>query len=880
MRKEAVFLTFLILSLIALTGSPATLTYHNSTLQMNYYAGDLISGSVMISLSNESANSMFKSNFEGNVSLIAWLKNNSFAEGIDYNCSTKGCMEVYISKNKVDYLDLAAGREETIGLRIVGKNIQIEDLNIKLRGNGSSACTSPLSADLTGKGDYLIQSKEYTETSCEQPDFGCFDEDAPSTPAQITERAYCEKITLPPLPAMEVGAKVAGSGQADLKMEVYSEDRQYLGSCEVVNNSYQISGYAKCIVNYSSARTKDYFICILDEEDSGRYTINLETEEDNCGLNGLDAENYLSDYQIYAKPLKFKTADISVNQTTFDQLGADETIAAYVQSYIDSTYGDSCTGGCFVPLELKSGVSQRINISEVFIEYSSDIGSFSYSDVYLLEKVSSKVNMGKQILKLSQAGFFIPANASSQKEFVLYLNNKEVFGVSGLNITPGFDFDIYPKEISIAQETEIRIISSSNVSSSVWKFDNSSAESLNDYKIRKIFYNEGLYEIEVKAVNKSGAVSRRKFEIVVGNSQSSAELILNSSKWSIYKIRAQLTSFDPWIKAQIERRIRLNDSDSIIKDIEKELNESSPENSSQIIKKLLSLNLPESVNVERSWQDTPLEIGSLNINAGYIEKLSNKTVEDSEAFREEILKWMRDNYEGQINTDIFSVKNKKSAEANILFSAFAINISALNGSDAKSYLIIDYPLESFVFFQDYGQKEVVLEDGKGVAIPLEQFKNLRFLILEEVEPMDLKSYISATVDFIRPSIGEIDEEVTQNPRKPIAITLYFVMILAFFVVYIIAQEWYKRYYESSLFKNKDDLYNVLTFIHNSRMTGITDFQIKKKLEDSSWRGEQINFALRKIDGKRTGMFEIPLFKIFERRKMDAEIERRNQLKSN
>ena len=91
------------------------------------------------------------------------------------------------------------------------------------------------------------------------------------------------------------------------------------------------------------------------------------------------------------------------------------------------------------------------------------------------------------------------------------------------------------------------------------------------------------------------------------------------------------------------------------------------------------------------------------------------------------------------------------------------------------------------------------------------------------------------------------------------------------------QEWYKKKYESHLFKDKNDLYNIINFIYNSRMSGLSDKQIKVKLEDSGWAGEQVSFAFKKIDGKRTGMFEIPIFKIFEKRKIQQEIEKRQGL---
>jgi len=101
-----------------------------------------------------------------------------------------------------------------------------------------------------------------------------------------------------------------------------------------------------------------------------------------------------------------------------------------------------------------------------------------------------------------------------------------------------------------------------------------------------------------------------------------------------------------------------------------------------------------------------------------------------------------------------------------------------------------------------------------------------------------------------------------------------VLIVAIFIIYMIIQEWYKKYYESYLFKNRDDLYNILTFIHNARLSNLDDNEIKKKLSAAKWGSEQMNYAFKRIDGRRTGMFEIPLFRAREQRKIAQEIAKR------
>ncbi len=91
------------------------------------------------------------------------------------------------------------------------------------------------------------------------------------------------------------------------------------------------------------------------------------------------------------------------------------------------------------------------------------------------------------------------------------------------------------------------------------------------------------------------------------------------------------------------------------------------------------------------------------------------------------------------------------------------------------------------------------------------------------------------------------------------------------------QEWYKKKYESYLFKNKNDFYNLIYFIRNARAQRIPDEELRKKLGKAGWGGEQITYAIKKFDGKKVGMWEIPLFRGSERRKIQEEMIRRGRI---
>jgi phage anti-repressor protein len=79
------------------------------------------------------------------------------------------------------------------------------------------------------------------------------------------------------------------------------------------------------------------------------------------------------------------------------------------------------------------------------------------------------------------------------------------------------------------------------------------------------------------------------------------------------------------------------------------------------------------------------------------------------------------------------------------------------------------------------------------------------------------------------------------------------LLILFIGVYLVLRAWYNKRYENYLFKNKNDLYNIATYITTAKRRGIPDKEIIENLKKSGWNSEQIRYAMRKYAGKKTGM---------------------------
>ena len=79
--------------------------------------------------------------------------------------------------------------------------------------------------------------------------------------------------------------------------------------------------------------------------------------------------------------------------------------------------------------------------------------------------------------------------------------------------------------------------------------------------------------------------------------------------------------------------------------------------------------------------------------------------------------------------------------------------------------------------------------------------------------------------------------------------VFILLIFIALITYIFMKKWYNKNYESSLFKNKNDLTNLMVFVKNAKAKNISDADMKTRLKKAGWKGEQISYALNKVYGK-------------------------------
>ncbi|MCU0641987.1 MAG: hypothetical protein MUF61_00175 [archaeon] len=873
MRKEGIAGIILISLILCSFGVLAAFSYKSENLVSVYSGGESIAGTINISFSNQEAHSMVTSNFRGNITLLELLKKNNFSEGKEYNCTRLNCEIGYqkIEEITSEGIDLE-GDPVVIGFEIKTNGELLEDLSrlkLSITSDAGKSCDRQISVDILERGEVIMQNSRNSGELCGSEETGCFDSDASSAWADLGSNLYCENMTLPAAPAFKIGANLKnGTANANIKMGLYDFEGNSLGECTLPKNNESIQKIG-CTINYSLSEERSLFVCASSDNEDAGYGVRVEQESPNCGTS-VQGPPFNKDYDFFARPLKFDSVGVmDINETTFGTAYYGESLAAYAFNYITQNYENNCSKGCVVPFKI-SGIAQHLDFDNAELRYSIGGQKTTISGLYKFEERDALITSPVLRIDIGKAEFTIPVT-SNETELYLYLDDEPILeSPIDIEITPGFDFDVFPKTVLYGVKTSFSAITGAIINSSSWKFGDGEEDFAEGKTIshRYTTYNPEGYAIEVELERSDGVTARRTFNLAVEGLNDSLNAIIKEDEKKLSDINAKLGTLTPALSKAVKDEIGFDGINLAISSAKNSQgNLTMDEDYLVLIENLLALSVPESVSETESGSSLPLVIGFESIDVSQILEISDVQIESEaelENLKKAIVVWFENKYGAAIDYKIISRTDDFGSEPILTYIKINLNPKA---ESSGAYLLLNYPSESIGFLGNYSEKTT----SSGVYIPLDGITAVEFTIIGEVDPSNLGVYISPEVSQVYEEIG-----VAAGPEfswKRFFLGIFLLLIVAF-AVYIALQEWYKKNYEAHLFKNQNDLYNSLNFISNSRKSNVKDSEIRKKLESAGWSGEQIEYSFKKIDGKRTGMYEIPVLRFFEKRKIEKELAKR------
>jgi len=351
---------------------------------------------------------------------------------------------------------------------------------------------------------------------------------------------------------------------------------------------------------------------------------------------------------------------------------------------------------------------------------------------------------------------------------------------------------------------------------------------------------------------------QEEFEIIMDNSIKSKidkkYKLLNESKKEIEKY-------------PLDMRKILNDFLNI-KNIEEELislgkeysNSNGTEKYNQILENLSYLEIPEEMEEITSADGITFYPKKENINLDFLEDTFGGDYENNaQGYINAIQFWNLESLDTKINFKEILVKYDSGDE--ISLGLFEFEFDAKNLKE-DAYFIIEN--QNVIFGDEYSPTE---EEGYLYFNIREIPSKISFYSDELIDLTNLPAFISPALSDLNSTDLEYTEgdEDAKTSKWILFGLIIFLLILVAIITYIMIQIWYKKKYENYLFKTRNNLYNIMTYIQTSKKKGLERSNIIRNLKKSGWNGEQINYALRKYEGKKIlGIIENPFKRFVER----------------
>jgi len=870
-------------------------------LDLSYGPREAIRGWINISLDEEPANSLFTA-FDSDISLIDFLDENS----VTYTCFPNDCEPSYSATNAQDSKQFTLGyyKEKLIGIKITDNTNGITGFTFNVSLDTGSACHTPLEVDLLNDGIVEYSSDEMSDDFCQiQNPTGCFEESDSNDSKEITnDFIYCEEINIPVNKKLMPGAEIIGTGDAEFKFTIITSADEK--SCtSTITEGGEITCDDAILFDEELEQPEQAIVCITESEDStGTYEIKYE-RIDTCGYSENSEGGQVDyDFNIFIKPGKYEgISDFVFNQEEI--YGDDDTdLVDYIYNeLIIGRYGGSCDPECVIPIKISyyGSEDEQIIISDLRLDYSFENTPEHIEDIYDISE--SNVLIDSDFLKLDlEKGNFLVSDEIGDEDFVLELGGKTIIDDEEINIkaVPQIK-DIIPHEApALVNYPFVVLLEDPGTNLTyTWDFGDNSSKQTTDTKILKHAYSAiGTYDLTVIVSNKFGN-STKTVKITTRTPEIYVNETIVDYKNKLNKIESEINKLPEWIKKEIGKMFDVDDLKSQVSTQKTKYDGTLSGDGVkfvEIMSNLLALNIPNSFNISQKINPSNIIPYPDQINLAALDYLGAGGIDGSEKkYSDAVTNWFTQTLNMKMESKTYALYYEGSTED--LYSYVKVTLTPKPDQNlGEVYFLVngnpdEIKINTAKNVRDY-------DDASGIVFSeLTSAETIEFLYPKKVSVESFPIYISPEfrdLEFsVEPGVCNFNKKCEKNlgetykncrsDCKPIGLTILWIFILLFvaLVVYIILQEWYKRNYESRLFKDKNQLFNLINFMNNSFNQGMRKSEIISKLKEIGWENEQLTYAWNKFQGKRTGMWEIPLFKWVEKRQVKKELAKRSSVAS-
>lgn len=883
-----------ILFFLGFADSSVTKASNPGDMSINYNPRQVISGWVNISLDNEPYDSLLTF-LNSNITLKEFLDLNN----ANYSCEPNNCSSYYspISDGSSTITFDLGYDKKTVGLKLTGEIENINNLRFDLVTNAEESCLNPLTIDVLDDSNIEWKANAMSQQSCTIGEYrGCYIDSSSNQLTEINKESYyCEKINLSYSRGYMIGANVNGSGNTVFKLIISTDNSE-----KECNVSVTKGGEIGCMIELENEMSDKIQanVCLYKlEPETNNYSIKYEDHE-SCGYVLNSYGQYAHDFDIFAKPLKYsKVNGFSFGDDFINNQNISIDLNDEINSYIQEKYSGNCTEECIIPISF-NGITQQITLSNINLNYQDNGITHSENKIYDIVKSKAKISTNFKKLILDKAKFLAPSNPGKYSG-KLKLGSYNIFN-KDINVSIEANnsiIDILPHDPALYVPIIFIVVNEKEEKNATyyWDFGDGSEEKVtSSYSAEHTYLKNGSFDLTVRIVNQNRQYSKT-VRVMTSSPRDHINKTISSYRIDLNNYDNQVNSAPENIQTEVKKIISTQDLRTTLNSEEKNYKEalnSEDEKFIAIMSRLVNMEIPYKFETKAAFPISEFYQAPEELKGQDLRFLDAGEYEDNmEKYIPQINNWLYKSFDIKVEAKEYNVyyRNKESPEN--LFSDVKIAITPKTVTEEKMFFIINSNPAKIIFNNEYDDKNIN-DKATGIVINgLNEQNTIEFLYPGKVRLMELPFYFAPELN----NLGIINENIKNcnynskcesqdgenykdcpNDCKNWGMIIIVLLIWLFIAlcIYIALQEWYKRYYERHLFKDRNQLFNLINFMNISLNQGVKKNEIFTKLKNKGWTNEQLTYAWKKLHGKRTGMLEIPIFIGKEKKEVKRELERR------
>lgn len=826
------------------TGDPS------SSISDTYGPETNLSGWINISFEDEPGDSLFRlgDDLDGSISLRDLIKLNPSYEHV---CNPLDCESSYSESNGQTSKSFLLNENDSIlvGLSFQGNFLGVDSFSMDVSTDASESSVPQLEIDVLNDNSTEWLPSEASGNFGDRID-GCYDSPADGQGLLSSSNPLYENlISSPPLaPNIKIGAVVNrfSEGSANLTVQIKNVQTDEIGFCEV-NNIDVETGEIECIPkvgneDFGIKEDGDFIVSIWAStpESENKYNINYKVDSE---CRGSSNENF----ELFIKPGNYSSiSDFSIS---------DSQIETDIENYIFNRYSNNCENGCVVPITFNSQASQTVDLSNLLLIYRTGGVTSSSDKIYDITEAPVIINSEYGRLFLDNSGLSVPSSTGTY-DFSLDFESSEILSkeievkdvpiiesITPLSTAAGFPTEFFV-DMSFPSNTAVR--------NYIWDFGDNETDTTSTNQSIHIYHEIGNYTLTLTVTDTRGLSSSKSFEIEVVSPKDLINSTLDEMSENLENIKSYINIQDSFKQLALESTIGIDDAESELDRLNSEFLDS--ENESEymdLVGDILNLRIPRSIFITKQANSFIFIPESNSIEPSVVEAIAGGDYNSNREsdYINSILSWQYENLDSLISFNEFSAEYDDNRIQKIV-NVFEFQIVEKKDINYDYYFVVSN-------LDDINFNIGVQEQGNYKYVNLGNSGTFNFYTTEDVSFSDLPGFISPPISrlSLESSIINIPEE--EETRKTILILSFVGLFILAIVAYVVLQQWYKKRYQDYLFPNKNDLYNLVNYVNNSKKKGLTKDEVSKNLRKSKWTSEQINYVLKKYEGKRTGMVELP-----------------------